>query len=73
MKRRDLWTLNMFAEIPTVPITEAGGLSCRDKISRAISHAMRGLNRDTLAADMSTLLGWKTVKASVLNMYAAPI
>lgn len=73
MKKRDLWTLDMLAEIPLAPITEAGGLSCRDEISRAISHAMRGLNRDTLAADMSTLLGWKTVKASILNMYAAPI
>lgn len=67
MKRLDLWTLDMLAEIPWAPITEAGGLSCRDAISRAISHAMRGLNRDTLAADMSTLLGCKTVKASVLK------
>lgn len=72
MKKRDIWTLDMFAEMPPAPVTEAGGLSCREEISRAMSHAMRGLNRDTLAADMTKLLGWKTVKASVLNMYAAP-
>ena len=62
----------MFAEIlPSSPITEACGLSYRDEISRAISHAMRDLTHDTLAADMRALPGWKTVKTSILNMYAA--
>lgn len=74
MKRKhDPYTLDLFEqELPPAPVTTPGGLSCRVEIAHAMSDAMKGLDRDDVAARMSKLLGWKTVKRSVLDQYAAP-
>lgn len=67
MKKRDLYTIDMFG-MPPEPVSGPGGLSCREEIAQVMSDAVKGKNRLDVVEDMSALLG-RHVLPSVFNNY----
>lgn len=70
MKKRDIYTIDMFLDLPPQPVSSAGGLSCRDEIASVMSSACKGQDRDEITEKMSDLLG-RTISSSVFNNYMA--
>lgn len=68
MKKRDIYTLDMFLDLPPEPVSAPGGLYCRDEIAQVMSAAIRGQDRLDVVEKMSALLG-HNVRPSVFNNY----
>ncbi|MCE7915842.1 MAG: hypothetical protein DYH15_14555 [Nitrosomonas sp. PRO4] len=70
MKKRDIFTLDMFLNMPPAPVTSPGGLSCRVEIAHAMSDALRGHDRYDITEKMSKLLG-RCITKHMLDAYTA--
>lgn len=71
MKKRDTFTLDMFAQLPPDPVSINGGLACRNDIAKVMSIATKGQDRFEIVEKMGKLLG-RTISPSVFNNYMAP-
>lgn len=75
-RRRDTATIDLFREYEPTPVVrrfapeEIKAWTAARRLSRAISNALQGLNRDDVAAAMSEQLGEKVSKAT-LDAYAS--
>lgn len=69
MRRRDPTTADMF-ELPPPPASADGSLVCRVEIACAMSAALKGHDRFTVAAQMSRLLG-RDISKHMLDAYTA--
>ncbi len=70
MQKRDIYSLDLFDDMPPAPVSTPGGLSCRAEIAHVMSDALKGHDRYEVVAKMSKLLG-SDVKISYFNNYTA--
>ena len=70
MQKCDIYTLDLFDELPPAPVTTPGGLSCRAEIAHVMSDALKNSDRFEVAAKMSKLLG-REISKHMLDAYTA--
>ncbi len=68
--KRDIYTMDLFGDLPPAPVTTPGGLSCRAEIAHAMSDALKNHDRFEIAAKMSKLLG-REISKHMLDAYTA--
>lgn len=70
MQKRDIYSLDLFDDMPPAPVSTPGGLSCRAEIAHVMSDALKNHDRFDVAAKMSKLLG-REISKHMLDAYTA--
>lgn len=70
MQKRDIYSLDLFDDMPPAPVSAPGGLYCRAEIAHVMSDALKNHDRFDVAAKMSKLLG-REVSKHMLDAYTA--
>lgn len=70
MQKRDIYSLDLFDDMPPAPVSTPGGLSCRAEIASVMSDALKNHDRFDVAAKMSKLLG-REISKHMLDAYTA--
>ncbi len=70
MQKRDIYSLDLFEDMPPAPVSTPGGLSCRAEIASVMSDALKNHDRFDVAANMSKLLG-REISKHMLDAYTA--